>query len=177
MITAFSQVCEKHCVFRSAYDWLAWPATEVREITFRPALVPVPWSDPALAGLCHLRSEFLPVLSLRSLSELPASEPDLERQMLVLKTSEDAWGLLVDRVVGLESLETSPSTAGRDDDWNAATLGWANHRGHIVRVLDPDALVRFVKQRLEGVWNRELPVARPAKVSTDSPDASEATAL
>jgi chemotaxis signal transduction protein len=159
------QVSEKHCVFQSAGDWLGWPITELREITFRPAVMPVPFSDPALAGLCYFRSEFLPVLSLRALAEHGAAPSSAERQMLVLKTCDGVWGLLVDRVIGLESLETSPSTAVRNNDWNAATLGWANHRGRVVRVIDPEAFVQFVKRRLEQVWNRELPAACVAAVA------------
>jgi chemotaxis signal transduction protein len=56
-----------HCVMRRGASWFAFPAEKVREVLFRPPLLAVPHSDPLLAGLCHVRSEFFPVLRLDAL--------------------------------------------------------------------------------------------------------------
>jgi len=166
--SVLSQPCDKHCIFRGANDLFAWPATEVREITVRPEFVTVPLSDPVLAGLCYVRGEFLPVISLRALLGCNHATPAEERRMLVLKTAIGVWGLLADRVIGLESLQTSLSAAGAQNGWTAATLGWANHRGKVVRVLNPDAFVRFVALTVESVWEKESTCMRQTRVSTAS---------
>ena len=68
-----ANLSDKHCVFRSGTSWFSLPAVSVREITIAPDLVPVPQCHASLAGLCHLRSEFIPVISLAALLDIDAS--------------------------------------------------------------------------------------------------------
>ncbi len=62
-----SQLCDQFCIFRVGSESFALAASSVREVAEHPPVVRVPDSPSALVGLCHLRNEFLPVLSLRDL--------------------------------------------------------------------------------------------------------------
>src|SRR5262245_47348796 len=88
-----------HCVFRRGASWFAVPALSVCEVMLRPAIVIVPNAQTPLVGLCHVRSEFLPVLNLSPLLGEHTSMLSGEPQMLVLASPEGNWGLLVDQVV------------------------------------------------------------------------------
>src|SRR5687767_12227615 len=112
-----------YCVFRRGTSWFALPAESVREVLFRPAIVAVPNSDSVLAGLCHVRSDFLPVLSLHALlSGDPSCRPP-EPQMLIVTGADGTWALLVDQVAALTSLETSAAAeVGFDDSWSTTVV-------------------------------------------------------
>jgi chemotaxis signal transduction protein len=126
----------------------------VREVLLRPEIVPVPHCDGVLAGLCHVRSDFLPVLSLRGLLAGDTSCATREPQMLVVNGDECAWGLLVDQVAALESLEPSIAPDDElDNTWSATVLGWASYRDWVVRVLDPRRFYRSAERMLEGLWS------------------------
>jgi chemotaxis signal transduction protein len=133
------EICEKFCVLRLGASWFALPATSVREVGPRPSLVPVPGCSSILAGLCHLRNEFLTVLRLAAaLGEEDLGESG-ENQLLVMAGTGGSWALLVDQVVALESLEVamnSEGSAGR----SPLVMGSANYRDHVVRILNPSGL-------------------------------------
>lgn len=144
------QQLEKHCVFRCGAHWFAAPAVGVREVVPRPMIVDVPDSAPSLVGLCHIRNEFVPVLSLRALLEGQSDSDRSGDQMLIMAAPTNAtWGVLVDAVAALSALDVSINTDGRSNDaWSAAVMGSATCRGEIVRVLDVNALYRLATQRL-----------------------------
>jgi chemotaxis signal transduction protein len=145
---------DKHCVFRSGTSWFSVPAVSVREITIAPDLVRVPQCHPSLAGLCHLRSEFIPVISLASLPDIDASEsPSAENKLMVIN-GNCIWSLLIAEAAALESLETIVTPEARIDDViQSPVMGTAMFRDQIVRVLDPVSIFRLVQQSLEGLWN------------------------
>ena len=62
---------EKYCLFHRATATFGLLASVVREVASRPPITVVPDADPFLAGICHIRNEFLPVLHL---SEFAARE-------------------------------------------------------------------------------------------------------
>ncbi len=53
---------EKYCLFQRATVTFGLLATAVREVAIRPSITVVPDADPLLAGICHIRNEFLPVV-------------------------------------------------------------------------------------------------------------------
>ncbi len=141
-----------HCVFRRGTSWFALPALSVREVLLRPAIAHVPSTGPLLTGLCHVRSEFLPVLNLGPLLGGDASSHATEAQMLVVTSGDGNWGLLVDQVAALTSLETSVSAEGNSNSWFAAVLGWATYHDQVVRVLEPSIFYRLAEAALEQEW-------------------------
>ena len=148
---------EQYCVFLVGGIWFALPATLIREVAAKPTIAAVPLSNSALAGLCHEGSEFLPVIRLpsRLSSNEPAQKPcSLERQMLVLNGPNGPWGLLIDQVHGIESLECSHDAEGYCDDWSTAVMGTSAWQDQIVRILHADGLYRLAEQMLKRDWSK-----------------------
>ena len=164
----------KHCVFRCAGSWFSVPATAVRELRLAPSRVSVPGAPAALAGVCHVRSEFLPVLRLNVLLGDTADGAG-ESQLLVLTGSSGHWALLVTEVVALESLETladpsSPGTHRRPAAMRSAAIrGTATYGDQIVQVIDPAALYRHVQDTLNRCWNDLIPSSSRANDPIGAP--------
>ena len=150
----FNDDGERYCVFRQASHWYAFPATDVLQVAPVPHIVHVPDADPVLAGLCHSRNEFLPVLRLHSLvGQLRAEDPS-EQQLLVMRGSQGPWALLVDRVSGLETLEVSLNyESSASGDWAAAITGSATLRKELVRVLDARRVYSLSESVLQSRWS------------------------
>lgn len=139
-----------HCVFRRGASWLALPATAIREAIPRPKIVSVPATSSAFVGLCHVRSEFIPVLN-----------PDLyvngghgpaEEIMLIVDDADGVWALLVDEVSSLRSLEMSDAPEAADDDCSSAVIGWATAGNTVIQVLDPYRLHELASRDLAAEW-------------------------
>ncbi len=145
---------DKHCVFRSGASWFSVPAISVREITISPGLVKLPNSHPSLAGLCHLRSEFIPVISLNTLLDLDSSESSQSHDRLMVLNGSSVWALLIAEAAALESLETIIAPDARLDESNQSpVIGTAMFREQIVQVLDPTGLFRLAQHLLESRWS------------------------
>ena len=154
MSTLHAPTGEAYCVFSVGGVVFALPATQIREVAARPTLATVPRANSALAGLCHEGSEFLPVLRLpsRTSDHLASSRDSSEQQMLVLHGPNGAWALLIDQVLGIESLECSYDAEGYCDDWSTAVMGTSTSNDQIVRILHPDGLYRLTEQTLKRDW-------------------------
>ncbi len=145
---------DKHCVFRSGASWFSVPAVSVREISIAPDLVRVPNCHPSLAGVCHLRSEFVPVISLNSLLHIDACQTAQPHNKLMVINGSTVWALLIAEAAALESLETIITPDIRSDDVNQTpVMGTAMFRDRIVRVLDPNGIFRLAQQALENLWS------------------------
>jgi chemotaxis signal transduction protein len=143
------QRASMHCVFRRGGSYFALPAASVREVAPRPPIASVPHSGPALIGLCHVRSEFLPVLSLQTLVADCAAALPSEQQMLVVNGADGPWGLLVDQVVALDSVEASmPMETGTDDPFGGAIVGWGAYADQVVRVIHPQRFHQMAEQAI-----------------------------
>ncbi|MEM7784670.1 MAG: chemotaxis protein CheW [Planctomycetota bacterium] len=149
-----SHFVERYCVFRSDDRWYGMNALAVRSVTPRPAITPTPHSDPTIVGLCHLQNEFLPVLSMRSLTQIQYDTcPETEPQLLVLLGPEGAWGLLIDQIETLTELETSISNfSNTEDKWNKVALGSASWKNEVLEILDPSALYEYARSLTGSFW-------------------------
>lgn len=144
---------DKHCVFRVGSSWFSLLATAVREVTMAPDMVRAPGSHAALAGLCHARNEFIPVVQLAPLLGDAADRDAPAGKMLVLSGSAGNWALLIDEVIALESLETLVNPDARPGDIGSTTvIGTATCRSRVVRVLDPNSLYRRAEELLRSCW-------------------------
>lgn len=119
-----------------------------------PDLVRVPGTHVALAGLCHVRNEFIPAVLLDSLLGEATGGRKPASKMLVLSGSAGNWALLVDEVIALESLETLVNPDARHGDIGSSmVMGTATCRKQVVRVLDPNSLYRRAEELLRTCWS------------------------
>ncbi|TWT83799.1 CheW-like domain protein [Planctomycetes bacterium CA13] len=150
---------DKHCVFRSGASWFSVPAVSVREIALLPNLVQVPACHSSLAGICHLRSEFVPVISINALlgfEKTSASQPNNKLIVIHGVGSQTAgcWAIQIAEAASLESLEALGTAESRADDTSQSpVMGTAMFREEIVRILDSVTLYRQVRRVLEELWN------------------------
>ena len=155
---------DRHCVFRCQQSWFALPATAVREVTYAPELSVVPGSHASLAGLCHLRSEFIPVMQIDALLDETVIGKGENQKLLVLTSNTGPWAILVSEVSALVALETlTNSDVNLDDPGSGVVLGTAMFRDHVVRVLDAHRLLQWSQSQLEQHWRA---------LASDSPSAS-----
>lgn len=157
---ALSPAIEQYCVFQS--DGAVWGvcASSVREIVNAVPFVGVPRSPSQLVGICHLRTEFLPVLELRSLIGELIQDPTPAEQLLVFDGSEGPWGLPVQRARSLQVLDVSLHHSRSEyDNPSAAVLGTATFRDEVIRVIDATRLYRVAVETLDSHWGGNI---RPA---------------
>ena len=147
---------EKYCVFRQANMLFAFPANAIIAVSPEPVIAAVPAADPVLAGISHVRNEFLPVINLAALTGAPETGVLAEQQLLVMRGANGAWAILVDRVLRLETLEISNNQDLHEaDDWTAAVIGSATVTNEVARILNPATLYRLVESVLSAAWNSE----------------------
>lgn len=156
-----------HCLFRRGSTWFAFPADSVREVSERPPLVSVPGSSDVLAGMCHIRSEFTPVIRLTRLLTEDPSRLEEEQKMLVLRSGDGAWGVLADEVRALVHLEPSVGEEVTNTaSWSATISGWAAWESESVRVLHSGNLRDLVEQELARSWAALETPATPQAIPT-----------
>lgn len=145
---------ERYCVFSSDDRWYGLPALSVRSIVPCPELTPVPFSDPILMGISHIRNEFLPIVSLQALTQIQyESSSETEKQVMVLLGPNGPWGLLIDQAESLATLETSISNfSNHQDRWTKATLGTASYQNQVLQILDPHAVYEYAASLIDGFW-------------------------
>jgi purine-binding chemotaxis protein CheW len=143
---------ERYCVVRRGASRFAVASLAVREVVPPDCFVSLPGSPTTVAGLCHQRNEFLVVLNLESLAGDVPSSAD-RSQVLVLSGPHGPWGVLIDAVEALVTLDVSVDSEPKPmASWDGSVLGCATHNDHVVRVLDVNSLYRFAEQTLGGSW-------------------------
>jgi len=147
---ALSMPTATHCVFRRGSCWVALPATVVREAMPRPGMVFVPGTPIIFVGLCHVRSEFIPVLNLDSV--LPDCGHSDGNVMLVVDDTDGPWAVLVDEVTSLRALEISDAPVADILDTSCVVVGWATQGNNVIQVLDQSRIRMLAEQELAAMW-------------------------
>ena len=145
----------------------------------RPEMVDVPGTPGSFVGLCHVRSEFIPVLNLESV--LPERDQAEDSVMLIVDDTDTPWAILVDEVTTLRALEISDAPAADILNTSCVVVGWATFGSNVVQVLDPSRIRNRAEQELATMWQssdqlprkiqrpentHRTPVKRPAEIST-----------
>lgn len=167
-----------HCVFRSGTAWQALPATAIREVMPRPEMIRVPGTPPTFIGMCHVRSEFIPVLDLKAVlaeGDQPTSWADSRNSnprnraandnsahqafstpdepiLILLDDKDGAWAILVDEVISLQRLESSDAPQRDAFDSFNAVVGWATFSGSVIQILDQARIRQLAEQDLSLMW-------------------------
>lgn len=143
-----------HCIFRHGCAWLAFPATSIRQAMACPQMVSVPRTPATIVGLCHVRSEFIPVLTLDALiGERSRSD---EGVLLIIDDSDGPWAVLVEEVSALKQLEVSDAPECASGSPPSAVTGWATLGDAVIQVLDP-IIVRELAERELAVFRESTP--------------------
>lgn len=142
-----------YLVFRIADSLFGWPADLVREVVSCPDVVRLPRSPELLHGVVHVGNRLLPVVDLSSL----VGEPRQTLRWPILLVTSDSTGDIgigIDQGLSVEPLETSfrPETVTQDD-LGESIVGTAGFERGVVRVLDPETVIRLVRNRLSSAWS------------------------
>lgn len=152
------RLAPSHCVFRHGPTWLALPATAVREVLPQPDMVVVPGTPETFVGLCHVRSEFIPVLNLESV--LSGHGHASDQIMLILDDTDGPWAVLVDEVASLQFLEMSDAPESDSADTESAIVGWATFGETVIQVLDQSRIRQLAERELSAMWQSADPLQR-----------------
>ena len=145
-----------HCVFSRGRHQLAVPAVRVREVLPAPAMISLPHTPIVFSGLCHLRSEFIPVLNIDSFLNHGRNARD--EFLLLIEDSDCVWALIVDKVHSLLPLEISDAPESDDANRDSVIVGWATHEESVIQILDPGRVRELAERQLVGsLPNLDLP--------------------
>lgn len=147
---------DQYCVFQAENSIWAVAAASVREIADTAPIVNVPEAPPEVVGVCHIRMEFVPVLSLPGLLGEAGGDRESADFLLILDGSEGRWALPIQRALSLHPLEIAVGEAATDaNPRSSGILGTATFRDQVLRIVDASWLYRRAHDVMEKHWNRE----------------------
>ncbi len=140
---------DKFCIFRCSGETFALPALSVRSVKPRVELTAIPLANDSFCGIAKIQQEFLPVYSL--IKNRSSESKSQDQKLLVISRDTGNWGLLVDQVHVLTTLEVSidPSV----DLQAQYVIGTATHQDSFVSVLDPESVYDCLNNDLHAYWN------------------------
>jgi purine-binding chemotaxis protein CheW len=130
-------------IARVAGQSIAIPASTIESVVEIDAITPVPLAPAHVAGLAALRSRVLTVIDTYAALGIEAAPLSQERQAVVVTIDGHLYGLLVDEVEDVVTVEGEAATihAGVGAGWAAAALGLVDVEGRSMLLLDPARLV------------------------------------
>lgn len=123
---------------------------KVQEIIGLLPITRVPRTREYVRGVVNLRGRVIPILDLKSIFGMAATEPTSETCIVVVEVHGNQLGILVDRVsevadIGDEDIEEAPEMgAGSHTDY---LLGIAKSGGRVVLLLDLDRVLSMEEAR------------------------------
>lgn len=151
------QLNDHYCVFQAEDSVWAIAASSVREIADTAQIVVVPEAPPEVVGVCHVRMEFVPVLSLPGLLGETGGDQQTADFLLILDGGEGPWALPIQRALSLHTLEIAGGEAAMGGQLQSSgILGTASFRDHVLRIVDAAWLYRRAHEIIERHWKREL---------------------
>ena len=146
----------QHVVFSIYTEEYAVNVINVKEIfryqSFKP--IKVPHTSKCIKGIVNFRGEVIPIIELRSLFGLRASNYDEQTAIIVLANRDKVFGLIVDKVndvvtipEGLIRQVVSPGNGGKNIYLKAA----GDFEGRPVYLLDLNMIIDFQNVGCIGV--------------------------
>jgi purine-binding chemotaxis protein CheW len=148
----------------------AFALTHVAEITPFCELTQMPHTPKCVEGLLDLRGHVLPVISLRTILNLPKKETRDADSILIITHEGARIGVLVDQIESVISAteeqheKVSPMIVGKDGNWVWEILLL---NGKVILVLDPDTLLNLT-QAVEDKHSYHLEVVDDIEVMLDN---------
>lgn len=153
MMASAAPTSDQFCVFNVRSDNFAINATEVREIVEMTPVVSIPHSPSCLAGVCHVRNEFVPVLLLSSILSGETTDMNGFSYLLSINNPHGGWALAISQVAGLERLELAMNGGSFPQAQSPFVSGTANWRSRVVQILDVERLFREAANSIEQAWS------------------------
>ncbi len=132
-----------HLIVTIAGQRVAMLARPVESVVEIGTITPVPRVPPHIAGLSTLRSRVLTIVDcLRSLDLGDGCRREGTR-MVIVEVDTHHYGLLVDDVLDVVSIDTAPRPAppSLGTGWARVACGMVEHDGELLLLIDPVALV------------------------------------
>ncbi len=136
---------ERYVVFELDDDRFAIPLASVVETESVPHVTPLPGLPESIRGVFNLRGEILPLIDLRLLVGLPASDLPQEGKMLVVRSKRipHPCAFAVDSLQGLAALREEDLTPPREregDKIQPLLAGIGEHKDRPLSVFDVERL-------------------------------------
>jgi purine-binding chemotaxis protein CheW len=130
---------------------LAVPLPRALEIGRQPVITPLPNLPSWVLGVSNIRGEIISMVDLKVFFEIPSVKRRQDRRFIILQTTEMKVGIVVDRILGIFSLEAAdlpdqdPLHTSRDDECPAWT-GYISNTlpmadGAVLNILDAEKLL------------------------------------
>jgi chemotaxis signal transduction protein len=142
-----------YCLFHHKSDPYAITVETVAEIIEVPPLVRIGLCPPSIVGLCPFHREVVPVVTFetdgkrkeRTLSEQPLGRADAIEAVLIIQSSQGAWGITVERdgtlIVSVRASRHEP----RNSEGGAVTIGLIHHEEKAFALIDQEATWRGLR--------------------------------
>ena len=117
------------------------PINKVQEIINLPQITKMPQSPPYVEGISNMRGKIITIVKLRSLLGFP--ESDGPQKVIVLASGKVAFGILVDGITGVISIENSSIEPAETfmADIREAVDGAAKIDDRLIIMLDPRRMI------------------------------------
>ena len=137
------------CLFHCCGASYAVGLSAVAEVVEVERLVRLPHSPPRVLGLCALRREVIPIVSLDREDE-PRADPFARLLMLVLRTARGDWGVRIDAegtAVAEEPLDAAIPPVDRP---GVSLLGTVRRGEAVYAAIDPEATWQSLRRGVDG---------------------------
>lgn len=136
---------DKYVSFWVENQLLGVPVNTVQEVLTPQSIAPIPKAKSEIAGLLNLRGQIVTAVDLRCRLGLPEHKIE-DMYNVVIRTSEEAFSLLVDEVgdvIDVNASELQPTPRTLDARWSNVTEGVFRLESRLFVILDVDVILDF----------------------------------
>lgn len=134
-------------IFKLGVEEFGIEVLEVQEVVRFVRPVKVPKAPECVYGVINFRGDIIPVLNLRRIFGLVPAEPDEFTVIIIVKTDEKTFGMVVDQVsdiINIPEVNIQPSEfSSKEKTKYLKAMGKMTNR--LVLMLDLDKVVDFEK--------------------------------
>jgi chemotaxis signal transduction protein len=171
--TVDGSCCRSWCLFQSGEPF-AVPIDAVAEVVSVGRLERFPVSPPCLIGLCTLRREVIPVISLNSRTRSGMTAVDTNPAVLVLASKQGRWGVMIPRE-GTMVFESGPEDSSvLSTSENTMSTSHVRRGETSYRIVELDTAWQRIRGAIERWYGSErMRGSSPDLLRNGSPDESE----
>lgn len=133
-----SPLLEEVVVFSLGRKAYAFPVGGVREVVQMVEATPMPSLPEAVLGVIDVRGELLPLVDMSTVVDQHPASISRNQLIVVIAARGRSWGVLVDSVEGVKTLELRLS---RPDGRPSITRGLVADGSVTAVLLDPDEVI------------------------------------